>query len=519
MDNRSLLGLLPVSLLLGSALAQSPPVPESPLPLLELEGGSLTWGTTGEWELGNDSFDGNPFDLVASVTFEHTESGESVTTEMFHAGDDRWRFRFAATRLGEWSFETSSDDPELDGHEGVVEVIEGGPDAQGFLQAEGQKLFVPTDDGSSRRGVLYNAYVVYIEDLPDVSGLLPDDGRLEERIDEVLDEVEQNGFPVLFLQVFNNWFSFGARAYGDHDSENPDLTTFAVLDTLLTRAHQRGMFVHLWAWGDERRRFTASGVGGINGVPDRRLQRYIAARMGPLPGWSMAYGFDLEEWVSGDEVRSWARYIEKHSGWPHLFTAREFGEDDDGTFFTLGSDKLGIFSTDDRPERDFFELAVERLEEADLPLLLERRFVYRRDDVWDQDTSRRALWQFTMAGGAGAIWGPFFRDATPYPNPEQFRIHRQFWFDRFLLELERTESSGDAYTLATPDGEQLVIYQEDAREVQLDLSAMAGPLSAVAVDTRGEEYREIDLGQMAAGVQLWEAPHRSDWAIAVGFSD
>jgi hypothetical protein len=124
-----------------------------------------------------------------------------------------------------------------------------------------------------------------------------------------------------------------------------------------------------------------------------------------------------------------------------------------------------------------------------------------------------------MAGGAGSIWGPFFRDPTPYPNPEQFRIHRQFWFDRFLLDLERTERSGDAYTLAGSDGRQFVVYQEDTREVRLDLTGMAGPRRAVAVETRGEEYREIDLGELAPDEQVWEAPHRSDWVVAVGFGD
>ena len=83
--------------------------------------------------------------------------------------------------------------------------------------------------------------------------------------------------------------------------------TFRVLEILCDMAQQRGMFVHIWQWGDEQRLWSALGIpadgdvpgdsGGVNGVADRRLQRYIAARLGPLPNWALGYGFDLYEWA------------------------------------------------------------------------------------------------------------------------------------------------------------------------------------------------------------------------------
>jgi hypothetical protein len=78
-----------------------------------------------------------------------------------------------------------------------------------------------------------------------------------------------------------------------------------------------------WAWGDESRKWTPIGVGeGINGKEGRRLQRYIAARLGPLPGWSMGYGFDLHEYISKNELRSWQNYLHNRLGWQHLLSAR-----------------------------------------------------------------------------------------------------------------------------------------------------------------------------------------------------
>ena len=51
--------------------------------------------------------------------------------------------------------------------------------------------------------------------------------------------------------------------------------------------------------------------------------------------------------------------------------------------------------------------------------------------------------------------------------------------------------------------------------VKMDLSGMANPQPAVAVDTK-TEYKEINIGTLDPADQLWEAPYESDWAIAIG---
>jgi len=49
----------------------------------------------------------------------------------------------------------------------------------------------------------------------------------------------------------------------------------------------------------------------------------------------------------------------------------------------------------------------------------------------------------------------------------------------------------------------------------MDLSGMAQAQPGVAVDTK-KEYEEIDLGMLGGKEHAWNAPYRSDWAIAVG---
>ena len=474
------------------------------------------WAPFVEWELANADYAGNPFDVHASVTFVHERTGESRTTEMFYTGDDAWAFRFTGTRTGEWSFKTSSDAAQLDSWRGTVIVEPNAEtDVRGFLTTHSGKYAIPAGQAGALQGTLYNVYMNHglRERVDEYSS---DEPELQADIDEVLSEVEAHGLDALFVTVHNNWFELGAVSYRDHQSENPDPATFRVLETIVTKAHARGLHVHIWAWGDEQRRWTPIGVGGINGTADRRLQRYIAARLGPLPGWTMSYGFDLYEWVSEEQVRAWAEYLHERFGWPHLLMARERHDPVDRVF-EFGSRKwLDVYSVDDRPANAFYDAAVLRLEARGLPVLFERRFLYLRDGVWDMETTRRALWQFTMAGGAGAIWGVMWDQGTKYPNPGQLRLHGEFWRERFLLDFVRADHVSNGYALMTPEATHYVFYIEGTDQLQFDLGDLTEPLPAVALDVKGEVLEFLDLDLLTSADDTWTAPYPSDWVVAVG---
>jgi hypothetical protein len=506
--------LLALILLLGDALAS-----EHDDRRLERQRAVL-WEPYVAWPLHASGLDGNPYDVVATATFEHAASGARHTTPLFHAGEDRWEFRFTGTRTGTWTFSTRSAVEPLDGWHGEVE-IEPNPDpaAEGFLTTFGRHFAAPIDEDGTLAARTYHVYMnPAFGELLD--GYPTESDALARAADEMLDEVEAHGFDAMFVIVLNSWFSFGARSHTDHDSEDPSPLTFAVLETLILRAHERGLSVHIWAWGDEERRWTPIGVGGINGVADRRLQRYIAARLGPLPGWTMSYGFDLEEWVTPDEVRSWAEYLHQHMGWPRLLMAREAHEGvrADGRVFDLADEKLDVFSSDERPEGDFFDTALALQASTDVPLFFERRFLHTRDGVWDMDTTRRALWQFTLAGGTGAVWGRLFDDGPPYPEPEHLRTYQAFWRERLgpdLTVAEPLTGVADGYLLRNQEATRAVFYVEATAQVPFVVPEAAAPHSAVAIDTRSA-YQEIDLGVVAAGEHVWIAPYESDWVVAVG---
>jgi hypothetical protein len=481
----------------------------------------VMWETI-EWNIESMRHSGNPFDVWAKVIFDHTQSGQQRTTEMFYDGNGAWRFRFTGTREGKWTFKTSSDVPALDGRAGLVNITRN-PDKniRGFLTHVGNKYAIQVKDETDLRGYLFNAYMGRVRHPAYLDDFGPDVGQAQKKALAYLAEARRNGCEIIFLHINNNWFKLGVREHNKHDSAEPDPATFTLLEAIIRTIHRAGGRVHIWAWGDESRKWTPKGVpGGINGAADRRLQRYIAARLGPLPGWTMGYGFDLHEWTNTKHLNAWAQYLHEHMGWQHLLCAR--GHRLDGPSNISSYDGFGravpVATTAHGP-RDYEEIVEDLKGDTTEPHLYEERHSYKRDRFkLDMDGTRRLLWWESMAGGMGGFFGFYPNSPHPYPNPEQLRTHYTFWHtkNRFRLDMQTTEDRGDdVYVLFCPSRRHYIFYSEDASSIRMKLLAMSGALPAVAVDTK-KEYSEIDIGTLSTEEHIWKAPYRSDWAVAVG---
>ena len=102
-----------------------------------------------------------------------------------------------------------------------------------------------------------------------------------------------------------------------------------------------------------------------------------------------------------------------------------------------------------------------------------------------------------------------------YPNEGQLLTYARFWRNRFKKQMVRRNRLTNGVCLTVP-GKLYVFYKEDCDAIRMDLSGMAGPLPAVAVDARSG-YEEIPLGLLKPDrACVFQAPHRSDWAVAVG---
>ena len=478
-----------------------------------LDRSGTQWAPFIEWALDNPTYEGNPYDLPATATFVHAGSGETRTTGMYYDGHDTWRFRFTGTRTGTWTFSTSSPDPDLDGRQGKLSVGPNpNPNATGFVTGRGNKWARPTGEHGALRAfvpqlLMYTAPKLF-------------HGHPEKVDADIQTFLVEHGFNGFHVTGDCHWFDIDTQASNEIDSDdpNPDPRTFEALDMLITKVHAAGGMVHLWAWGDDARHWTPCRWGK-NGKVDQRLQRYIAARLGPLPGWTMGYGFDNFEWVNEEDLRGWHDYLHRHFGWPHLLGAR--GPTND---FAQIYDGLDYWSYEQhRPD---YRKYVETIElRPDKPSFSEDRFRIRQNDHYafkdyDMEMTRRGLWHSTMAGGVANIWGclegqPAELGSRIYPNPEWIKTWSLFFERRFVADMTRDETVSDGVCLKRPTKAHYVFYKEDTDSIALDLREMDGSQHAVAVDTM-KAYKEIELGPLAPEKQTWNAPCRSDWAIAIG---
>ncbi len=513
---------------------------------------ACTWETI-DYSLTNPTWSENPFDLKATVTFVHAQ--ETRSTEMFYAGGSTWKFRFTGTRTGQWNFSTVSSDADLDGHAGSVTVTPR-PHAglKGFLTHVGNKYAIMEEDIEHLEGYVYQVFMNqqdHEQQHEHASRILGHAERKNQILDYWHDTVA-NGFDLYFFAVFYSWFRMGALSIGDFPSpadpllDEPDPALFDSLEYAIRYAHARGGRTHIWAWGDNDRKQTPNHLAdGFRGRRHRRLIRYMAARLGPLPGWAMNFGFDTIEMPNAEADGAWwADEMNRLMGWPHILTSRGWDDDSFGahSYAGFGGNPYDLKATDKGPA-DYEEIRRTLASRKDKPSIYEERHTYNRWQCWPHSVAdpdrlneagcRRLIWWESMAGGMGGFFGHFserfnqygpFKSDGPcgfYPESlrEVFRTHQRFWkHGRLKLSMSPDNdriAGASAYCLVTHDKKYFVFFSEDADSVTIDLTHMSGRQPVMAVDAK-TEYREIELRDLNAGIHTIELAPRSDWAIAVG---
>ncbi len=306
---------------------------------------------------------------------------------------------------------------------------------------------------------------------------------------------------------------------------NPDLRTFKALETFIQRVYEAGGHVHIWAWGDEERKQTPISIGGLNGEADRRLQRYIAARLGPITGWTMGYGFDLHEWVRKKDLKSWHGFMSQRLGWPHLLGARSRSS------FKQIYNGLNYYSYEQiRPDYQTYLKTISMSKEK--PAFSEDRFRMGRSGYEMKDYNeimiRRGLWHSSMAGGVANIWGNLTDNdcansgdcpSSPFDHPAWIKTHSLFFNRYFDYRLIKDSSiyKPNTMILHSTDLSRIIMYTDNTTTVELKINKLLGSREVLAIDTKSA-YIELPIGKARLGKNTFHFPYRSDWALAIGFN-
>lgn len=115
-----------------------------------------------------------------------------------------------------------------------------------------------------------------------------------------------------------DWFDIDSSGGLGAAPPAPDVRTFAAIEAAVSAWAERGGWLHLWMWGKGENGDFSRLPGSYKGAQSRRLNRYIAARLGPVPGWSMGLGWDIEFWVDSTKLKWWLDdLIPRLGGWHH----------------------------------------------------------------------------------------------------------------------------------------------------------------------------------------------------------
>jgi hypothetical protein len=480
----------------------------------ELEARTSTlWSDYLEWTLSAAVDRDDPFTVDARAVFTHDPSGEQISTGIFFMGGDNWSFRFANSRIGSWSCETFSDIDALNGWHTRIEV-DPGTSPHGTLThinhwwtwSESGEVIVP-------QLVMYGS--------PDTFRNQPE--KIDRDIETFFGGHGFNGFHV---PVFCRWLDIHKESHPEFEEPDPvpDVRTFEALELLIQKTRAAGGIVHLWLWGDNDAGHQMTPMrddwGGKQGRVAQRLYRYIAARLGPVTGWSMGYGFDLEHWVDEADLRTWHEIMSTHMGWPHPLGGRS-GRPKDATELEQIFDGLDYAGyTHHRPVYEDYRAVVRA--HPDKPVFSEDRFRIRVPSRfsfkdYDEVATRKGLWHSTMAGGVANIWGKMAEgesngESVPFPNMEQILAAARFFQGRLSARMEVVDEVLDGVCLMDQNEGTFIFYKEDTDTLRIELPN-AGSYESIVVDACSP-YAETTT-HVKAGNQTLQFPRKSDWGIAI----
>ncbi|MGB3223697.1 MAG: hypothetical protein WBB23_12915 [Desulforhopalus sp.] len=285
------------------------------------------------------------------INFVH-ESGKVIKVLSFIRNGKTW-VRFTAELPGIWTVKGVS----LFFDQSTPEY------ANGFLTAAGNKWIQ-----SAKGNAVIPQYIMYNKPTISVG------------IQEFIKDQGFSGFHIANLRDF---------------LKNPEYFEAVVLDT-----YRAGGMTHFWIWGDKQRKLTPEHYeGDVN-----YLYNEILARLGPIPGWSVGYGFDLFEWASASDLNKWKESWNSAISYSHMMGARGYKNE-----YKEISPEMDYMSWEwHRPDIEDY---IKHLQHSNnKPVFSEDRFRIRRPSKYPlkdytEELTISGLWNSFIAGGVANIWG------------------------------------------------------------------------------------------------------------------
>jgi hypothetical protein len=410
------------------------------------------------WECYEMVTEGSPHQ---EVVIQH-ESGEQHRVLTFE-DQDQIKFRFTPTQQGVWSFSTGEQ----------IDINAERPEyAKGFVASEGNK-WIRTATGKA----FVPQFVMY-----DKSDL---DGGLNEF-------VEGHGFTGFHITNLRDFMV------------NPGYFEAVVLKT-----YRQGGATHFWLWEDASRRVTPDTYG----IDVDQLYAEIAARLAPIPGWTVGYGFDLFEWATAEEIEDFRDTLQQYTNYHHMVGGRGHKNQ-----YREISPNLDYASWEwHRPSYNDYRTHI--VQANGRPAFSEDRFRIRTPSRYpkkdyDAALTLQGLWDSAMAGGVANIWGhkPQGQQfSEPYPNKDAIKTYSLFIEKAFTENMQPDEDLMSQGYCLRDNSSSAICYAREVENITLDISQFGTDFQLLALDTL-TSYKELEIPHTNRNID-WTAPYTSDWAF------
>jgi len=269
-----------------------------------VEVGDLSPYTVGKWHRKVFSFktrsiSGNPFEIEISATFTHTDSGTELILPGYYDGNNIWKVGFMPTKVGIWTYKTSSPNKSLSNHTGRMKVA-----------ASGHKGLLAKDSTYPDKWRYADGpYVVPIGVF--VNAML-EDAALP-TFTAMADFLKNNNLHLLNFRLSEN-----DRAFENVDNNTMHLARWQRLERRMEILTERGLGVDVMLYTDD----SGKPSFGPRSAQEKLLIRYTVARLCGFPSVMFNSGIDLVEYRDQEWVNWYGAQVSALDPYDHPISSR-----------------------------------------------------------------------------------------------------------------------------------------------------------------------------------------------------
>lgn len=469
-----------------------------------------------EVQYKNNSWQGNPFDIVLEVIFTGP-SGKKMTQFGFYSGEDTWSIYFMPVQKGKWTYQTHCADPDLDGKSGEFMCIDS--ELKGPLIPSGNRWKLKESGGDFP--------VIWNPPVPDgkhwgFRGRQLSDPVVQEALqfaDEIIGARLLGFGPILIAPVdgAENWPQSALPYVIGKEGQEFYLPFWNQLNAKLDAARERNMGAYIMLYSDDEQK---PDHFGLTPRSDRELClfRYVVARLACYPHILWDSGIDIGEYRNVEWINWYADWFNRHDPWHHPVGSRTGGGSggimpETATYFSIG----GVYLPSRSQLLDLYK--------RDVPVAHTDHWrPFHTRGNWTHQKIRVAHWRCGLTG-AQALYPDYNQGKVNYlevrTGAQYIGFATHFFRSELrsdLLELQPHDDlllAGNNAILAANPGKEYVVYDEDGGEALIDMTLERGTFEAVWYNPRTGNHAQSKIIEGGKAHSFSSPSKGIDWVLHI----